>query len=76
MNKEDLIYNSLVDIIGEDFVSNREEELYMYSRDGGTSEPRKVDYVVMPRTVEEVQKIVKLANEKKSPSLQWEGDSH
>ena len=67
MNNKDRIYESLVDIVGEDFVSNRQEELYMYSRDPGASEPRRVDYVVMPKTVEEVQRIVKLANKEKIP---------
>lgn len=61
------IYNNLTDIVGRDFVSNRQEELFLYSRDMGAQHPRKVDYVVMPKTVEEVQKIVRLANEKKIP---------
>ena len=67
MIRQDLIYNSLVKIVGKDFVSNRQEELYMYSRDPGAQLPRKVDYVVMPKTVEEVQKIVLLANKEKVP---------
>lgn len=59
--KEEIL-SSLVDIVGEGCVSNRPEELYVYSRDPGAQKPRKVDYVVMPKTVEEVQKIVILAN--------------
>ncbi len=39
----------------------------MYSRDAGAQPPRKSDYVVMPKTVEEVQEIVKLANELEMP---------
>jgi len=61
------IYSSLVDIVGEDFVSNQEEELYIYSRDSGAQQPRKADYVVVPKTVEDVQQIVKLANKEKVP---------
>lgn len=61
------IYRSLTDIVGEDFVSNRQEELYLYSRDPGAQPPRKVDYVAMPKTVEEVQRIVMLANDEKIP---------
>lgn len=61
------IYSSLVNIVGEDSASNHEEELYIYSRDSGAQQPRKADYVVMPKTVEEVQQIVKLANEEKIP---------
>jgi len=67
MEEKERIYNSLVDIVGEDFLSNRQGELYIYSRDPGASKPRRVDYVVMPKTVEEVQRIVKLANEEKIP---------
>jgi glycolate oxidase len=61
------IFSSLIDIVGEDYVSNRPQELYIYSRDPGAQKPRKVDYVVMPKTVAEVQKIVILANKEKIP---------
>jgi glycolate oxidase len=67
MSKESLIYHYLVDIVGEDFVSNRQEELYIYSRDPGAQQPRKVDYVVMPETVEQVQKVVLLASKERIP---------
>ena len=60
-------FSRLCDIVGEDFASNRQEELYIYSRDPGAQPPRKVDYVVMPKAVEEVQSIVRLANEKGIP---------
>jgi len=65
MAEEDQIYNSLVDIVGEEDVSNREEELYVYSRESGALTSKRPDYVAMPKTVEEVQKIIKLANEAK-----------
>jgi glycolate oxidase len=64
---EDAAYMSLQKIVGKDFVSNRQEELYIYSRDPGTCKPRKVDYLVVPRTVEEVQEVVKLACSEKIP---------
>ncbi|MGQ9461206.1 MAG: FAD-binding oxidoreductase [Candidatus Bathyarchaeaceae archaeon] len=63
----DRIYESLAEIVGEEYVSNRKEELYIYSRDPGMMEPHEPDYVVMPKTTEEVQKIVKLANKEKIP---------
>jgi len=66
---KDTVLSSLVSIVGEDYVSNRPEELYLYSRDSGVREPRKADYVVMPKTVEEVQKIVLLANREKMRGL-------
>jgi len=63
----DDVYKSLAEIVGEEYVSNRKEELYIYSRDPGMMEPHEPDYVVMPKTAEEVQKIVKLANKEKIP---------
>ncbi len=59
------LLKSLAEIVGADYVSDRPEELYLYSRDPGAQPPRKVDGVVMPRTVEEVQRIVALANREK-----------
>ncbi len=61
------VYSSLINIVGKDRVSNSQEELFIYSRDPGAQHPRKVDYVVMPKTVEEVQKVVILANKEKIP---------
>ena len=60
-------YRLLADIVGEDRVSNSQEELFIYSRDSGAQPPRKVDFVVMPETVEEIQGIVELANKEKIP---------
>jgi glycolate oxidase len=63
----DKIYRSLAEIVGEAHVSNKKEERYIYSQDPGMMEPHEPDYVVMPRTADEVQKIVELANEEKIP---------
>jgi len=63
----DRILKALAEIVGEEHVSDREEELYIYSRDPGLMEPHKPDYVVMPKTTEEVQEIVQLANKEKIP---------
>jgi len=62
--KEELL-SRLAEIVGQDYVSSRPEELYLYSRDPGAQKPRKADYVVMPGTVDEVQQIVRLANREK-----------
>jgi len=43
------------------------EEQFIYSRDSGAQPPRAVDYVVMPGTVEEVQRILMLANREGIP---------
>lgn len=61
------IYESLVDIVGGQYVSNQQEERYFYARDPGLMMPHEPDYIVMPKTAEEVRKIVQLANEEKLP---------
>ena len=61
------VYDSLKDIVGEERVSNNPADLYLYSRDSGAQPPGKADYVVLPKTVEEVQKIVKLAGSRNIP---------
>ena len=58
----DEIYKELVKIVGADYVSNHPEERFIYSRDLGVMEPHEPDFVVMPDSTEEVQKIVLLAN--------------
>jgi len=67
------IHDKLTDIVGKQYVSNSPEELFIYSRDMGTMEPRYPDYVVMPNSTEEVQKIVFLANEKRIPIVPMGG---
>jgi glycolate oxidase len=67
------IYQELVKIVGERFVSNQPEERFLYSRDPGTMEPHAPDWVVMPNTTEEVQKIVRLANHQKIPLVPMGG---
>ncbi|MBM3119347.1 MAG: FAD-binding oxidoreductase [Chloroflexi bacterium] len=61
------VHESLVKIVGKDYVSNQKEEQYFYARDGGLMPAHEPDYVVLPRTTEEVQEIVKLANREKVP---------
>jgi len=61
------IYEPLVKIVGKNYVSNQKEERYFYARDGGLMPAHEPDYVVLPKTTEEVQEIVKLANREKVP---------
>jgi len=61
------LYDPLAKIVGKDFVSDQKEERYFYARDGGLMPPHEPDFVVMPKTTEEVQEIVKLANREKVP---------
>lgn len=63
------IYEALAEIVGKQYVSGQAEELYIYSRDPGTMEPREPDYVVLPGSPEEVQAIVYLANREKIPVI-------
>lgn len=61
------IFRSLVQIVGERGVSNRPEELWFYSRDPGVLAPHRPDWVVAPKTTEQVQQIVQLANAERIP---------
>ncbi|HEU18009.1 MAG TPA: FAD-binding oxidoreductase [Deltaproteobacteria bacterium] len=61
------IYKLLANIVGKRYVSNNPAELFIYSRDSGAQSPRIVDYVVLPKTTEEVRQVLILANEKKIP---------
>ena len=70
---KDIILKQLQNIVGNDHVSNREEDLFIYSQDPGASLPRPVDFVVLPETVEEVQKIVQIANKEKIPIIPMGG---
>ncbi|MHA1268359.1 MAG: FAD-binding oxidoreductase [Candidatus Helarchaeota archaeon] len=59
------VIKELENIVGTPFVSTAPEDLYIYSNDMTESEPGNPDVIVMPSSVEEVQKIVQLANELK-----------
>jgi FAD/FMN-containing dehydrogenase len=72
LNKEEIL-RKLEKIVGKDYASNKLEDLYIYSRDPGASKPRSVDFVVLPNTTEQVQQIIKLANEEKIPIVPMGG---
>lgn len=61
------IMNALVAIVGADRVSNDPAELFIYSRDSGAQPPGRADYVVLPKTAEEISKVLVLANREKVP---------
>ena len=67
------VLTKLEEIVGKEFASNSQEELFIYSQDPGVSHPRPVDFVAMPETVEEVQQIVRIANEEKIPIIPMGG---
>ncbi|MBN1365402.1 MAG: FAD-binding oxidoreductase [Syntrophaceae bacterium] len=60
-----MILKKLAEIVGKQYVSDSQEEKFIYSRDQGVQEPHEPDYVVLPNSAEEVQKILLLANEEK-----------
>ncbi len=61
------ILNSLIEIMGERGVSNNPEEIWFYGRDPGVLPSSPPDYVVAPKTTEQVQKVVQMANREKIP---------
>ncbi|MFX0100764.1 MAG: FAD-binding oxidoreductase [Candidatus Hodarchaeota archaeon] len=61
----------LIEIVGERWVSNDIETLSNYGRDMTENEPVNPDFVVLPSSAEDVQKIVHLANEKEIPVIPY-----
>jgi len=61
------IYDILLEIVGPGFVSDAQEEKYIYSMDPGTMPACEPDIVVMPGNTDEVQKIVQAANTYRVP---------
>ncbi|MHA1606345.1 MAG: FAD-binding oxidoreductase [Candidatus Freyarchaeota archaeon] len=66
------IHSELAEIVGSEYVSSRVEECFLYHMDFVTAEePGRCDFVVMPRTAEEVRDIVLLANRRRLPVVPW-----
>jgi glycolate oxidase len=61
------IVKELEKIVGGDFISTNEADLYIYSQDMTQAEPSWPDVVVIPKSVDEVQAIIGLANREKIP---------
>lgn len=59
--------NELQRIVGKDFVADGLGERYLYSFDMTENPPREPMMVVMPGSVEEIQAILHLANETRTP---------
>lgn len=66
LSEHERINELLQEIVGDKYVSDRPAERVLYSRDWVSTfpilNPIKPDFVVMPQTVEQVQRIVRLAN--------------
>ena len=61
------VVEKLVKIVGSEYVSTNQADLYILSYDLTQAPPSWPDIVVLPKSLEEVQKIVRLANEEKVP---------
>ena len=64
---EDTVYELLQEIAGEDNVSHELHALQCYSCDSSTNPPSLPDYVVIATTVEQIQRLVRLANKEGIP---------
>jgi FAD/FMN-containing dehydrogenase len=61
------VVKELEEIVGSDFISTNEADLYIYSQDMTQAEPSWPDVVVMPKSADEVQATIGLANREKIP---------
>jgi len=61
------VVEELEKILGSEFVSTHQTDLYIYSQDMTQAEPSWPDVVALPKSVEEVQAIIRLANKEKIP---------
>lgn len=59
----------LAEIVGENHVKDRPEELEAYSSDLSIAEPRRPNFIVFPGSAEEIVQVVRLAREYKIPII-------
>lgn len=67
------IVERLKAIVGEAYVSDAAEELFIYSRDQGVQDPHEPDWVVMPGGTAEVASVVEIARAEKIPVVPMGG---
>lgn len=63
------VLNQLTQIVGEENIRNDEPTRWAYSRDASFVAPSLPDVVVRPKNTEEIARIVRLANEHKTPVI-------
>jgi FAD/FMN-containing dehydrogenase len=61
------VVEELEKIVGSEFVSTNQADLYVYSYDLTFAEPNWPDVVVLPKSLEETRAIINLANKEKVP---------
>jgi FAD/FMN-containing dehydrogenase len=71
-----MMKKTLEDIVGVDHVFDDPEVLKSYSEDRSLSEPRRPSHVVRPERTEEIQAIIKLANETLTPVVPVSSGAH
>ena len=67
MKIHETIVDALKNVVGAEYVSTAQADLYIYSQDLTEHEPSQPDLVVMPNSVEEVEDVLRLANKEKIP---------
>jgi FAD/FMN-containing dehydrogenase len=70
------IKEELTGIVGVKNVFDNAERLKPYSKDNSLSPPSMPSYVAKPKNAEQVQKVIKLANEKKLPVVPCSSGIH
>jgi FAD/FMN-containing dehydrogenase len=70
------IKNRVASIVGADNISNEPKRLGAYARDYSVVPARMPGYVVRPQNVEDIQKIIKLANKNKIPVVPCSSGIH
>ena len=80
----DLFNSELADIVGDDHVLTGEADKLAYSNDvfwipnlwiDRKKNPLKPDFIVQPGSVEEIQRVLALANRERMPVIPWGGGS-
>jgi len=80
----DLFYSELADVVGYEYVLTEEADKLAYSSDvfwvpnlwiDRKKNPLKPDYIVQPSSVDEIVKILDLANRERIPVTPWGGGS-
>ena len=70
------IKEDLSKIVGAANVSDDPAELLSYSRDHSLNAPRTPNYIARPKNTDEVQRVVKLANETRMPIVPCSSGIH
>lgn len=65
------VVSELEKIVGSEFVSTNQADLYIYSYDMTQAEPSWPDVVALPKSVEEIQAIIRLANKERIPVVPY-----